>query len=76
MERKLPADWPADVRHCSSVQLCAIVYKGVQSCTKMCNRVQRCAIMCNAQAVVCYGSVVCLKAKTAKGFGGRMRGLG
>ena len=54
------------VRHCSSVQLCAIVYKGVQSC----------AILCNAQAAVCYGSVVCLKAKTAKGFGGRMRGLG
>ena len=32
MERKLAADWPAGVRHCSSVQLCAIVYKGVQSC--------------------------------------------
>ena len=32
MERKLPADWPAGVRHCSSVKLYAIVYKGVQSC--------------------------------------------
>ena len=45
-------------------------------CPIMCNRVQRCAIMCNAQAAVCYGSVVCLEAKAAKGFGGRMRGLG
>ena len=63
MERKLPADWPAGVRHCSSLQLCAIVYKGG-------------AIMCDAQAAVCNFNVVCLKAKTAKGFGGRMRGLG
>ena len=42
----------------------------------MCNSVKRCAIMCNAQAAVCNFNVVCLKAKTAKGFGGRMRGLG
>ena len=55
MERKLPADWPAGVRHCSSVQLCAIV--------------------CNAQAALCNGCVVCLRVKTAKGFGGTYEGL-